>query len=296
MSRDKADELVGIEYAGLGGITQECQDAVMRLLQYSDRITRARILTHTNPTHRTHCLLLTVNVGDLIAVKSGFASGYGGEGPHGFSYVLQLLDTHGAEISEYDVDEDLIERLDDSALTKADIDRIDAARPVRPSRWYDYVSDEDEEDGRTGKIWREFRPIIPFAIIDSRIFDLAKSFWEDPDDRLMTGYRRLEDIVRERTGIDEHGVKLFSQAFSGRPEAKLGWKDLDDGERGGRVSLFTGAYLAYRNPRAHRELQEDANGQLAEFLLLNHLYLLEKESSEDWRREVPDDSQPTQEA
>jgi hypothetical protein len=71
---------------------------------------------------------------------------------------------------------------------------------------------------------------------------------------------------------------------------------LDEGEQGGRVNLFTGTYLAYRNPRAHRELEEYANDQLNEFLLLNHLYLLEKESREDWRREVPDDSQPTQEA
>lgn len=32
--------------------------------------------------------------------------------------------------------------------------------------------------------------------------------------------------------------------------------------------------MAYRNCRAHRELQEYANDQLNEFLLLNHLYLL----------------------
>jgi hypothetical protein len=127
------------------------------------------------------------------------------------------------------------------------------------------------------------------------MFDLAIRFWEGPDDRLMMGYRRLEDIVRKRTAIDEHGVKLFSQAFSG-PKAKLGWKDLDESEQAGRVHLFTGTYLAYRNPRAHRELEEYANDQLNEFLLLNHLYLLEKESDEDWRGGVPDDSQPTQEA
>ena len=35
---------------------------------------------------------VTVNVGDLIAIKSGFASGYMGEGSAGFSYVLALLE------------------------------------------------------------------------------------------------------------------------------------------------------------------------------------------------------------
>lgn len=287
MSRDQAGKLARIEYSGLAGISQACQDAVMRLLQYGDRITRARILSCS----KNHCLLLTVNVGDLVAVKSGFASGYGGGGPHAFSYVLRLLDAHGAEIEEYDVDEDVIERLDSSALTQADVDMLEAAHPVRPSRWPDYVFERDIEDVRSGGIWREFSPIIPFAVVNSRIFDLAISFWEDPDDRLMTGYRRLEDIVRKRTGIDEHGAKLFSQAFLGS-DAKLGWRDLDQSEQAGRVSLFTGAYLAYRNRRAHRELREFANDQLNEFLLLNHLYLLEKESCEDWREGTPN-SEPT---
>lgn len=88
MSRDQAGKLARIEYSGLAGISQACQDAVMRLLQYGDRITRARILSCS----KNHCFLLTVNVGDLVAVKSGFASGYGGGGPHAFSYVLRLLD------------------------------------------------------------------------------------------------------------------------------------------------------------------------------------------------------------
>ncbi|SRR5712692_697795 len=275
MSRKKNNLLAGIEYSGLAGISQDCQDAVMRLLQYGDRITRARILSCSNE----HCLLLTVNVGDLIAVKSGFGSGYLGEGSHAFSYVLRLLDAHGAEIEEYEVDDDVIERLDRSSLTQSDIDKLDAAHPVRPTRWHNYVFEKDWENEKSGALWKEFHPVIPFAIIDSRIIDLAISFWEGPDDRLLTGYRRLEDIVRLRTGVDEHGAKLFSQAFQGT-EAKLGWKDLDSGEQAGRGLLFTGVYMAYRNPRAHRELKDYANEQLAELLLLNHLYLLEKESSE----------------
>jgi hypothetical protein len=114
---------------------------------------------------------------------------------------------------------------------------------------------------------------------------LAISFWDGPDDKLLTGYRRLEDIVRKRTGIDEHGVNLFSQSFV-IDAAKLGWKDIDNSEQKGRGLLFTAAYMAYRNRRAHQELNEYAHHQLAEFLLLNHLYILEKESSESSREEA----------
>ncbi|MFN2455469.1 MAG: TIGR02391 family protein [Pyrinomonadaceae bacterium] len=273
MNSDNTNVLAGIQYFGLPGISGACQDAVMRLLQYGDQITHVRILSYSGE----HCLLLTVNVGDLIAVKSGFGSGYIGEGSHAFSYVLQLLDAHQAEIEEYDVTPDVIERLDSSSLTISDLENLNAASSIRPIRWHDYVFEKHWERGNCGTLWQEFPPLVPFAIIDSRIIDLAISLWEAPDDRLLTGYRRLEDVVRKRTGIDAHGAKLFSQAFLG-PTAKLGWKDLDVSENAGRASLFTGVFMAYRNPRAHREMRGYANDQLTEFLLLNHLYFLEKNS------------------
>jgi hypothetical protein len=265
----------GIEYVGLAGISKECQDAVLRLLQYGDKITHARILSSSGD----HCLLLTVNVGDIVAVKSGFSSGYLGEGPRTFSYVLQVLDAHGVEIDEYIVSAEVIERLDMSCLTQADLDAIEAARPVRPRGWGDYILEPHDDTKETGVLWENFPPVIPFAIIDRRITDLAISFWEGPDDRLLTGYRRLEDILRKRTGIDEHGTKLIAQAF-GPNGGKLTWKDAGEGEHVGRMQLFVGTYMAYRNRRAHREPKDRAEKLLMEFLLLNHLYLLEKESVE----------------
>ncbi len=208
----------GIEYVGLSGISRECRDGVLRLLQYGDRITLARIVTSSND----HCLLLTVNCGDLVAVKSGFGSGYRGEGPRTFSYVLEVLEAHGAEIEEYEVAPDVIERIDSSSLTAADLDAIGAAKPVRSRRWHEYVSERSWEMKKNGLLWREFPLVIPFAVIDERLIDLAVSFWEGPDDRLLTGYRRLEDIVRGRTTIDEHGSKLFAQAFAVKG-GKLAW-------------------------------------------------------------------------
>jgi hypothetical protein len=273
MSGDSPDSLAGIEYVGLAGISKECQDAVLRLLQYGDRITHVKILSSSND----HCLVLTVNGSDVVAVKSGFASGYLGEGSHTFSYVLTVLEAHGAEIDEFKVRPEVIERIDSSALTKTDLDAIEAARPVRPRRWHDYVFERDWERKNDGTLWRDFPTVVPFAIVDGRLVDLALSFWEEPDHRLVTGYRRLEDIVRERTGLQEHGSKLFSQAFLG-PAAKLVWKDGDSGEQAGKASLFTAIYQAYRNRRAHRETESDAAALLREFLLLNHLFLLEKDS------------------
>src|SRR5438046_2010760 len=88
-----------IQYLGLPGVTQECKEAVMRLLQSRELITEAWILSNSNE----HFLLLKVGSGDLVAIKSGFSSGYLGEGSRGFSYVLNLLDYHEIEIKEYKV-------------------------------------------------------------------------------------------------------------------------------------------------------------------------------------------------
>jgi hypothetical protein len=267
------EELAGIEYGGIAGGSKDCEEAIVMLLQSGSRIARARILTHENG----HCILLTDEIGDPIAIKSGFSSGYGGEGPRTFSYILQLLDSHEVEIEEYEVDESFIERVDNSALKTSDLKLLDKSKPVRPTRWHSYVSEDDHQRARNGTLWEEFPPIIPFAIIDSRVIDLALSFWKDPDDKLLKGYRRLEDLIRQRTGVDEHGTKLLSQTFVGN-KSKLNWKNIDEGEKVGRANLFTGAYMAYRNPRAHRELKNYQDAQLAEFLLLNHLYRLEREA------------------
>jgi hypothetical protein len=265
-------ELAGIQYSGLPGVTAACKDAVMRLIQFGDRVSAATILTCAS----THCLLLTLNVDEQIAIKSGFGSGYGGEGPRGFSYVLQVLDTHGAEIDEREVSEEFIDRLDKSALTTADIDELETAPHPRRSRIADYVEERDWEDAQAGRIHRHFPPVMPFSVIDPRLMDLALKFFETPDANLLLGYRRLEDIVRGRIQSEAHGARLFSDAFIG-VSAKLVWKGLSSGEQQGRASLFAATYNAYRNPRAHREIssQEDSQ-QLEEFLLLNHLFCLEK--------------------
>lgn len=271
-----SDQPAGIEYVGIAGISKECQDAVLRFIQFGTRITHVYILS----AGRKHCLLLTLEGGDRVAVKSGFATGYSGEGPRRFSYVLQILDSHGATIVEHDVAGSLLDKINYSALTISDLERVENMSPVCPSRWHDYVSERDFDRAREGTLWREeFPAVMPFALIDARIMDLALDFWNSPDNSLLVGYRRLEDIVRERTAIEQHGTKLFSQAFN-PSDGALTWDEVDDGERAGRMQLFTGTYGAHRNRRAHRELRTHSEELLAEFLLLNHLYCLERDAVE----------------
>lgn len=275
-----------IEYVGMAGISSECLDAVVRMLQFNDRITQAKILT----CEHQHCLLLVVGEDDLVAVKSGFTSGYAGGGPHAFANALELLKHHKVEVEEYKVTRQIIERIDNCVLTEKDVATIRAAKPVRPMRWFDYVYDAGIRDAAVGSLWKKFRPVVPFAIIDTRIADLAVDFQSKPNDCLLQGYRRLEDTVRARTKLAESGAKLFSQAFA-NDSGKLEWKGLQSSEVTGRMNLFTGAYMAHRNPRAHKETDDSVHELLGEFLLLNQLFVLEAQATK--RRGTPSKKKAT---
>lgn len=271
MSKD----LAGIQYWGEDGITQECLDAIMRFLQYDDHITDVKILSDGE----RYCLLMTLKEFDLIAIKSGFSYGYQGEGPRKFSLALALLEAHKIPIDEYEVGKDIIERINKSALTVGDLEKIKEAKPVRPLRIYDYIEMDDYNGIREGTLWHNFRPVIPFAIIDPRIMDLAISFWKHPDANLNDGYRRFEDTVRSRIKSEEYGYDLFKKAFL-LENSTLGWKGVANGEKVARANLIIGAYSAYRNPRAHKEKKSHSHEDLSEFLLLNHLFRLESQAIE----------------
>jgi len=271
--------LAGIQYIGLAGVSSSCKRAIVRLIQFGDEIHKASLLSCPGTHSTTHCFLLRVNCDEIIAVKSGFASGYGGEGLGALSTILRLFERHNVEIDEYIVSPSIIDRVNQSGLTKKDLDQIQAMQPVRPNRWYDYIFDEKYEKQKNGTsdLKIQFPPVMPYAILDNRIIDLALEFQVKPDHSILSGYRRLEGIIRDRIGSEEHGAKLFSLAFQGE-NSKLLWKDLGTGEQQGRVNLFTGVYMAFRNPRAHHEPHKYAEGPLSEFLLLNQLYILEKEA------------------
>ena len=267
LNRESAE----IEYHGIRGDSLACRDAVFRLVQYGTRITDARILT----SGQSHSLLLSINSGDMVAIQSGFASGYGGLGPTTFSEVLGVLHAVGAEIDEYEVDSDIIKRINETALATEDIRNINSSRAIRPQRWQDYVLNDHWADHKIDVQWHRFPQVIPFAVVDRRIMDLAIAFWEGPDDALMKGYRRLEDMIRKRIDSEGYGTRLLDEAFSIK-HGKLTWMDAPDRTHAGRLDVMKGTFGSYRNDRAHRNSDNgDDADLLAEFLLLNHLYRLE---------------------
>lgn len=265
-----------IEYLGLQGVTESCLEALRRFILFGSSIRSARIIS----AGTKHALLLLINEADMVIIRSGFTSGYPGEGPAGLAEAITLLKHHDIHLDEVEVDTACLRRLNDAALTAADLKQIRHGRVVQPSRLYDYQRNARPGQETPDGVYRRFPVTIPYRILDKRLLDLALKFLKDSDSAILTAWRRLEDVVRARSGVDEHGTKLFSRAFGGN-RAPLRWPDVvHDNEVIGRVQMFTGAYMAYRNPQAHAERADDANAEamLVPFLTVNQLFLLERKA------------------
>ncbi len=259
-----------IQYLGNPNVTQSCIKAVCRLLQCENVIERVLLLT----AEHQHSFIFQNDLQELFIIKGGFTSGYHGEGPKGLATVLHILDRHQLDVEELEISPRIMTRLNDALLNTKDLESISLALPVRPKRLADYTYPFSEDLKLASTHSRYYPKILPYALIDKRIFDLALLFSNDPDAAILSAYRRLEDIVRSRINNTESSSKLFSKAFVGK-DSILTWSVPDESESIGRGGLFTSIYYAFRNARAHRELSPSQSEELREFMLINELFLLE---------------------
>tara|TARA_R100000030_G_scaffold83566_2_gene66522 strand:+ start:150 stop:1001 length:852 start_codon:yes stop_codon:yes gene_type:complete len=271
-----------IEYHGSPGITAYCLTAITRLLQFGDAIRLVWLLScRKQENFGVHCFILNMENNRQIAIKSGFSSGYGGEGPKGLSTAIEIFLLHAIELEEFEVDARLIDRVDKSLLTSRDIESISKLRPIHITKTLDYLWDW-KSDNRYSPLQSDwlYPPSVNFGLLDERIFDLGLELYGNPDYAISTAFKRLEDALRTRAEIPgESGLRLIRQVFEGE-DSKLYWDDDNRAEHGGKTDLFKSIFLAYRNPRAHKELKKNDREILREFMLVNELFLLEASAVE----------------
>ncbi|MBY6185411.1 TIGR02391 family protein [Marinobacter hydrocarbonoclasticus] len=263
-----------IQYMGVAGLSAPSYNALCYALQRDEKLESVYVLSAPQNYHTVHAFLLCFDFSTII-IKSGFASGYGGEGPQTFSRALQLLYKYSIGITEYEVSSSFMAKVDSSRLSDRDISKLRSMQRKIPNRLPEFmIGQHDIKQLLVG-----CPETLPLSVIDDRLFPIAIRFWENPDAALLDAYRRLEGIVREKAGLpDESSTKLFSKAFV-EEQSKLFWKDIDKSEARGRGLLFTSTFMAYRNRRAHREVPSTSAEDLRELLLLNQLYVLESTST-----------------
>lgn len=259
-------------YLGHHGVTRCSVEAVERLLHRHRDIEAVRLLSCRN----RHAYMFTLACADFAVVRAGFTSD-SGEGSSGLRRSLNLIQSVGLEIEESDVDNALFDRLNHAALSPDDLDRLLALRCVRPWRLWDYGLRVHSDAEQSGGLWQGVEPVLPLGLLDPRLFDLAVDFWKAPDAVLFKGFRRLEGIIRSRTGLKQHGKNLYTGAFQS-PQPLLVWVGFDENQQNGRASLFIGAFAAFRNERVHNEAEDNLQDALREFLMLNQLFVFESEA------------------
>lgn len=266
-------ELADAQYHGDSGSTAPCVKAIAMLLSSDEVIKSAYLISYES----AHAFIIFNEYEHAYVIRPGFRSGYPGQGPHGLAVALKMLDRHRVDIDEYVVDSQFMERVESSFLLVEDLENLRKKRPVRPQRWCDYI--DNVEGGGWGRLElsHHYPFMIPFALIDERIIDIAVSFFGNEDASLVLAYRRLEDSIRKRTGLSGEGTKLFSRAFM-MDESPLKWDVPDEGEKKGRANIFMGCYMSFRNARAHREIKSSVAESLRELMLVNELFRLEAES------------------
>lgn len=261
-----------LDIVGSNGITESCIQSILRYLHYGDKIQSAKLLSDP---HKRHAFMICLNDYHLVLTRSGFTSGYNGEGPAGLAYILLLLKSFNIDITETKVSKKLMDKLNSSKISITEIQSVFEAKGGYLGI-DDYIYFSRNRDIRKEQTWSRFPVTIPYKLIDARLHDLILDYHEKPDSSLSSGFRRLEDILKTRTETPLFGAKLCEHLFSGEG-SKLTW-NVDMAEKNARANYFKSTFAFYRNRRAHNEGEPSDINDMTELLALNSLYLLEREA------------------
>ena len=264
-----------IQYLGTP-YTQDCLEAIGIILQTQTHIEKALLLS----CNQTHAYLIKSHRNTYI-IRSGFSSGYSGEGPKGLASSLQLLLKHNVEVEEINISVKLMKKVNHSSLSYADLETMFTTRVIRPIHIYKYIYAIYKTTEYQIKNDRYYPTELPYHLIDSRILDLALKFHDDPNYSILTAYTRLEDIIKAK--INDHSLfsnNLLKTAFvtDKQRQSIYTWNKNNEKISNALGYLFTNIFTAYRNERAHSEVDKPYSQQIREFLLINELYLLESEA------------------
>lgn len=154
MATDPFDKRQIVQYLGEDGFTQTCILAVNAILNSGILPEKATIVSfvydrRSHPRQEDHLLIFwNWQYMPVVVIPSGFASGYGGEGPRGFELALCLIREKSLPMDMVFLGEDEFKALTEANIKYADHPlfkkiKIEAEPATWP--WYDWVSEEIEE-------------------------------------------------------------------------------------------------------------------------------------------------------
>lgn len=159
---DENESLRRVQYVGASGYTRECLVAIDAILN-SGCLPKRAIIVSTFPrgnNRRQDHLFVFVDWDyfPITVVPSGFASGYPGEGPRGFSLAICLIREKGIPIWGIDLDDVNFRRIDRGDVKYSD-DPLFRDILLRSEEyswpWPGWTSEAHEQMLERGLLWQE---------------------------------------------------------------------------------------------------------------------------------------------
>jgi hypothetical protein len=159
---DENESLRRVQYVGASGYTRECLVAIDAILN-SGSLPKRAIIVSTFPqgsNRRQDHLFVFVDWDyfPITVVSNGFASGYPGDGPRGFSLAICLIREKGIPIWGIDLDDVNFRKIDrgDVKYSDAPLFRDILLRSEEYSwPWPGWTSEANEQMLERGLLWQE---------------------------------------------------------------------------------------------------------------------------------------------
>jgi len=266
-----------ISYIG-DGSSIGCSEAIIDCLCRGDKPERAVILSSegNDKNEKEHGFFLCFEMIGWFVVSPGYASGYGGGGPTEFSKVLSLLDQIFENMFEIELDKEAFSRLTNHKLLGSDIDEMRKPIPFFGSKvsMRNYILEGDYDRAYDLSILEDYDARLPLTLIHPDLTRISLNLMADPFGSMREVCAVVEQAVRDLSGLNQSGTKLFDSALAPRV-GKLRLKDCDDhGEQAGLQFLSKGFYQLHRNPLMHNSsnsLKWTTKGFVSELLIASHL-------------------------
>lgn len=129
-------------------------------------------------------------------------------------------------------------------------------------------------------------------VVDSDLRSATRTRFltEHYSDAVESGVKALCECIRSRTGSTEDGDALMTLAFSpNRPLLRInrGRSESDKSEQRGHMFLCQGVIGAWRNPRAHRLIDDSPSRALMMLEILDDLMITTKNATRTRQRRTP---------
>jgi len=231
-----------------------------------------------NSNIRHHGFFLQFHENTTIIISPRYTSGYIGTGSTNLSKILPLLENIFDQVLEYSMSSEPFNRLKKHQLLNSDIDKIINSAPTMYSKGNleNYITQNDFQRAYNLNVLNDFKARLPLTMLDSKLNNIALNIFNNPIDTIREACSIVEITLKEKSGLDESGTKLFDSALKPRT-GKLKIKNCDDyGEQAGLQFLAKGFYQLHRNPIMHKTkdmLNKSVKASISELLIANHLLL-----------------------